>query len=89
MGGALALFPPIVAALYSNRERLAKVSNYAMAAVAMGFMGGWGAAIYGKVIHNPNLIFLSPGISITISGAIICVGFLLTQSKYQNSLRTS
>lgn len=80
-GGALALFPPILAALYSNRKRLASLSGYANAAVIAGFIFGWGAAIYGKTINDGNLIFLSPGLSILASGAIITFGFLTTKKN--------
>lgn len=80
-GGALALFPPILAALYSNRKRLASLSGYANAAVIAGFLFGWGAAIYGKTINDGNLIFLSPCFSILISGIIIIAGFVLKSNK--------
>ena len=80
-GGALALFPPILAALYSNRKRLASLSGFANAAVIFGFLFGWGAAIYGKVIGDGNLIFLSPCFSIFISGIIIIAGFILKSNK--------
>jgi len=80
-GGALALFPPILAALYSNRSRLKPLSAYANAAVIFGFLFGWGAAIYGKIIGDGNLIFLSPGFSILISGLILSLGFI--KNKYK------
>lgn len=82
-GGALALFPPILAALYSNRKRLASLSMFANIAVIMGFLMGWGAAIYGKYINDGNIIFLSPGLSILTSGLIICMGFLMTLKKHE------
>lgn len=80
-GGALALFPPILAALYSNRKRLVSLSGFANAAVIFGFLFGWGAAIYGKVIGDGNLIFLSPCFSIFISGIIIIAGFVLKSNR--------
>ncbi len=78
-GGALSLFPLIITALFSNRNRLARLSSYANAAVIFGFTFGWGAAIYGKSIGNSNLIFLSPGFSISISFVILLVGILITK----------
>ena len=80
-GGALALFPPIMATLYSNRTKLKSLSGYATAAVILGFLFGWGAAIYGKIIGDGNLIFLSPCFSILISGIIIIAGFVLKSNK--------
>jgi Na+/proline symporter len=80
-GGALALFPPILAALYSNRSRLKPLSGYANAAVTAGFLFGWGAAIYGKLIGDGNLIFLSPGFSILASALILSIGFVIKNNK--------
>jgi Na+/proline symporter len=80
-GGALALFPPIMAALYSNRTKLQKLSGYATASVILGFFFGWAAAIYGKIINDSNLIFLAPCFSILVSGIIIIAGFLVNSNK--------
>ena len=83
-GGALALFPLILVALYSNRKRLTSLSGFATAAVIAGFLFGWCAAIYGKTINDSNLIFLSPGLSILASGLIISLGFIMTTKKKEN-----
>lgn len=83
-GGALALFPPIMAALYGKRERLFLLSRYANMAVIGGFLSGWGVAIYGKIINDGNLIFLSPTFSIVVSGIFICAGFLFTNTGNKN-----
>lgn len=88
-GGALALFPPIVLALYSKREKLNKLSSYVNIAVISGFISGWGAAIYGKIIKDANLIFLSPGISILTSGLILSLGIILIKLSQRNLLKTS
>lgn len=80
-GGGLALFPPIIAALYSNRKRLDSLSRFANVAVVGGFLSGWGAAIFGKIVNDGNLIFISPGISILTSGLIIGLGFLLIRKN--------
>jgi len=77
-GGALALFPPILVALFSKKERLTSLSVYATLAVIFGFIFGWGIAIYGKSVGNGNLIFLSPTVSITVSFVIISLGFIIT-----------
>jgi len=78
-GGALALFPLILIALYCKRDRLAKLSSFANAAVIFGFLLGWSAAIYGKSIGDNNLIFLAPSFSIGISFLILAIGFLFTR----------
>lgn len=80
-GGALTLFPLIIAALYSNRNRLAKLSLFANIAVITGFFSGWGIAVYGKLINNGNMIFLSPCLSIFVSGLVIGTGFLMTLER--------
>lgn len=80
-GGALALFPPIMASLYSNRGKLKSLSGFATAAVIFGFLFGWGAAIYGKIIGDGNLIFLSPCFSILVSSIIIIAGFINKHNK--------
>jgi Na+/proline symporter len=80
-GGSLALFPLIMAALFSNRERLHRLSNYASLAVVTGFLSGWGIAILGKVIGNSNLIFLSPTVGISVSTIILCSGWYFTRHE--------
>jgi len=77
-GGSLALFPLIITALYNKPERLKTLSGYANAAVIAGFVGGWGAALTGKITGDSNLIFLSPSVSIFTSGLIIIVGLAAT-----------
>ena len=78
-GGALALFPPIMVALYKKRELLHELSGFATTAVILGFLTGWGAAILGKVIGDANLIFLSPTTGIGVSFLVLLVGFILKQ----------
>ena len=83
-GGALALFPPILVALYSNRKRLSSLSLYATFAVILGFVFGWGIAIYGKYVNNGNLIFLSPTISIGISFIVLSIGLIATHKNIKD-----
>jgi len=80
-GGALALFPLIILALYNKRNLLKKISLYATIAVISGFSAGWGSAIYGKIIGNGNLIFLSPTISISISFIILLFGLIIQKNR--------
>lgn len=86
-GGALALFPLIIVAIFSNRERLSSLSFFANIAVIAGFFSGWTVAIIGKIISNGNLIFLSPTFSIFISGVCLCIGFLATRKSSMNILQ--
>jgi Na+/proline symporter len=88
-GGALALFPPILFALYSRREQLTKLSKFANAAVILGFTFGWGAAIYGKIIGNANLVFLSPGFSIATSFLILILGLITKKNPYSSRTQST
>lgn len=76
-GGALALFPPILFALFRPSESLKTLSLYASIAVILGFAGGWGSAIYGKLIGDSNLIFLSPTVGIGVSFLVLGIGYLV------------
>ena len=77
-GGALVLFPPILMALYSNRQRLSRLSTYVISAVVIGFLLAWGSAVYGRSIGNSNLVFLAPTIGIGVSTLILGVGWMVT-----------
>jgi len=76
MGGALALFPLILFALFNQKEKTSLLSLYGTLAVILGFTMGWGAAIYGKLIGNSNLIFLSPTFGIVSSGICLLIGII-------------
>jgi Na+/proline symporter len=84
-GGALALFPLIMFALYLDRQRLNNLSIYASTAVIAGFIVGWGIAIYGKLSGDGNLIFLAPTFSIAISLSILVIGIIINKSKINES----
>ncbi|WP_335973250.1 hypothetical protein [Gaetbulibacter jejuensis] len=79
--GSLVLFPLIMVSLFHQRKRLAQISFYASLAVIFGFLAGWGSAIFGKLIGDGNLIFLSPVIGICISGTFIIVGLIMNRTK--------
>jgi sodium/pantothenate symporter len=80
-GGSLALFPPILFALFSNRFRLRQLSSFATAGIILGFLVGWGIAFYGKFSNNGDLIFLSPAFSIGISSICLLIGYLVIKPK--------
>jgi hypothetical protein len=75
-GAALGLVPPILLSLYKSRETTSKLSKYATAAVALGFIGCWAAATYGRLHGNGNLVFLSPIVSTVIASLIMLVGYM-------------
>jgi solute:Na+ symporter, SSS family len=76
-GGSLALFPPILIALYNTRSRLQLLSHYTVYSVILGFLVGWGIAIYGKITINGDLIFLAPTFSIGASLLILLSGMII------------
>lgn len=75
-GAALGLVPPILLSLYKPRETTNKLSKYATAAVALGFIGCWAAATYGRLHGDGNLVFLSPIVSTVIASLIMLVGYI-------------
>lgn len=84
-GGALALFPLILFALYSDRTRTQRISIYATYGVILGFVAGWGAAITGKLIGNSNLIFLSPTFGIVVSALCLWIGVYATNRELETT----
>lgn len=80
-GASLALFPPVLIALYNDRNVLKKLSQFATWAVILGFLSGWGAAIYGKYIGDGNLIFLSPAFSILVSFLVLGLGYFIRKKE--------
>lgn len=80
-GGSLSLFPPILFALLLNENKLKTLSAFAKHSVILGFVCGWGAAIYGKIIGDGNLIFLSPCLSIAASALVLGIGYWLKRNK--------
>lgn len=75
-GGAIALFPPVLLALYLPREQLRRFSMHTTWAIILGFVFGWGAALYGKAVGDSNLIFLSPCFSLVASSVIMGWGLI-------------
>jgi Na+/proline symporter len=78
-GAQLGLFPPVALALFQSRTRLQTLSRWAIAAIAGGFVVGWGAAGLGKAIGNSDIVFLAPAISLLLSSLILGLGRLLTR----------
>lgn len=86
--GSLVLFPLILISLFLGRERLKLISKYATLAVILGFIFGWGSAIFGKITGDNNLIFLSPAFGISVSGIFIILGLILNNKKSISSHQT-
>lgn len=80
-GGALALFPPILFALFRSREDLRSLSKFATASVIFGFISGWEVAIAGKFLDHGSMIFLAPTVSIGLSFAVLLTGLMLRSVK--------
>ena len=75
-GAQLGMVPVVVVALISKSTQLHQLNQIATYSVFLGFFGGWGAAILGKVLSNSDLVFLAPAISLIISTMIMGVGYL-------------
>jgi Na+/proline symporter len=80
-GAQLGLCPLVLAALLLKRERLKKLSRWAVAAISAGFITGWGTAIYGNFAAKINFVYLPPVISLVISSLIILIGLIVTSGK--------
>ncbi len=80
-GAQLGLFVPILSALYMKKETLIRLSRWAAAAIACGFIAGWTSAGYGKFILNTDLVFLAPAASLFVSSFIFGLGFFVTSFK--------
>lgn len=73
-GAQLGLCPPVLAALTLDRSRLKNLSAWATSAVSAGFISGWTIAVYGRLTHNTDLVFLAPVFSLTSSLVLLGLG---------------
>ncbi len=73
-GAQLGLCPLVLAALILDRSRLKHLSAWATGAVSAGFISGWTAAVYGRLTHNTDLVFLAPVFSLTASLLLLGLG---------------
>lgn len=76
-GAQLSLFPPVLLGLCRPGASFSAVKSYVIAAVAGGFVAGWGGAIAGKLVQNGDLVFLAPVVSLGVSAAILGLGCLI------------
>ena len=80
-GAQLGLFPSIIAALYGDRTKLEKMSRWAAASIACGFIAGWATAGYGKIIQSDDMVFLAPVSSLLISSLILGTGLIFSPKE--------
>jgi hypothetical protein len=81
-GAQLGLFPATLLALYSSRTDLRRLAPWALTAITLGFIFGWGCAGYGKHIEDANLVFLAPAASLLISSVVLGVGMIYTRMRF-------
>lgn len=74
-GAQLCLFPPVVLALFGKKGMLNSLSKWVAAGLIIGFIVGWGTAIYGKILNDGDLVFLAPVASIISSSLVLAMGF--------------
>jgi Na+/proline symporter/Fe-S-cluster containining protein len=79
-GAQLGLCPLVLAALVWERPRLRNLSAWAAAAVSAGFIAGWAAAIYGRLTHNTDLVFLAPMFSLAASLFLLGMGVVCNKT---------
>jgi Na+/proline symporter/Fe-S-cluster containining protein len=75
-GAQLGLCPLVLSALLMDKKRLSRLSLWATLAVSVGFVAGWGSAIYGRFINHTNLVFLAPVCSLAASSLLLCTGIV-------------
>jgi Na+/proline symporter len=80
-GAQLGLFPPIALALFTRKNQFRKFSIWAILSIIVGFLSGWGSAIYGKLIMDGNLVFLAPVVSLIGSSLFVGIGLIATKPK--------
>lgn len=81
-GAQLGLFPATLLALYGKRDNLKKLAPWALTAITLGFVFGWGCAGYGKYREDANLVFLAPVASLLISSLVLGVGMIYSRLRF-------
>jgi len=67
-GAHIALFPAVVTALFfKKRFQVARAAPAAWISTALGFVCGWGAAIYGKYSGQTDWLYNAPAVSLIVS----------------------
>jgi SSS family solute:Na+ symporter len=81
-GAQLGLFPATILALYSSKIGLRRLAPWALTAITLGFIFGWGCAGYGKHVEDSNLVFLAPAASLIISSVVLGIGMIYTRVRF-------
>ena len=79
-GAALGLVPPILMTLFVPRESTQQLSAAATLAVTLGFISCWGAATYGRVHGDGNMVFLSPIVSTVVATVVMGIGWYFSRA---------
>lgn len=85
-GAQLGMVPVVIAALIFPKDLLNKISFFATLGVLLGFAAGWASAGYGKLIANPDLVFLSPVISLITCILILLIGLLVNYPSWRKAV---
>jgi sodium/pantothenate symporter len=80
-GSQLSLFAPVVLALEYKGAIPARVSKAASIGVVLGILMGWAAAGFGKILGIQDLVFLSPIVSLVVSGIVIGIALGLQPKR--------
>jgi Na+/proline symporter len=83
-GAQLGLFPATLLALYSGKNKLKRLAPWALTAIALGFVFGWGFAGLGKYREDANLVFLAPAASLIVSSIVLSIGMLYNRVHFKN-----
>ena len=75
-GAQLGLCPLVISALLMDKKHLSRLSLWATLAISLGFITGWGSAIYGRFINDTDLVFLAPICSLAASSVLMCTGIV-------------
>ncbi|HEG43504.1 MAG TPA: hypothetical protein ENH94_05595 [Phycisphaerales bacterium] len=80
-GAQLGLCPLVIMALLIGKDKLKVLSGWAVIAVSIGFIAGWGTAVFAKLTGRDSLVFMAPVCSLVASSFLLAVGVALAQSK--------
>lgn len=76
-GAHIALFPSVIAALFfKERLQLAKAAPAAWLSTALGFLGGWGSALYGKNSGQMDWLYNAPAAALIVAVLVFALASL-------------
>lgn len=80
-GPQVGLCPLVICALMWKREHLQNMSFWAASAVSVGFIAGWGTAVYSVFTKNAGFVYLAPVSSLVISSLLLICGIFAGRLK--------